>query len=155
MEVKRITSLLSPHVTLRKLNLVLVEILTNAIFYGIRKEDPDKKELWNFDFELSERDAIRITVCQDDKKYAVSIVDNGGHLQKKDVLYWLHRQVSRNEDGVALGIGDSHGRGLFIARRYIDRLVINIARGRTTEIVIINYTREMYQGSKPLYINEL
>jgi len=153
--VRKIVGFLPPAVVQRKLNLVLVEILTNAIFYGIRKEDPDKKELWNYDFELSDKEAIEVTAAHDDKKYAISIADNGGRLEKKEVLYWLHRQVARDASGMPLGLNDTHGRGFFIARRYIDRLIINIARGRKTEIVIINYTGEVYQGSKPLYINEL
>lgn len=153
--VKNITAQLPEHSKLRKLNLVLVELLTNAIFYGIRKEDPEKKELWNYDFELKEHDAIRISVCQDSSKYAISITDNGGRLKKRDVLYWLHRQTTRDSSGVPVGLHDNHGRGLFIARKYIDRLVINIAKGRATEIIIMNYLNYETGHSKPLYINEL
>ena len=154
-EVKSITSCLPEDRVHNKLNLVLVELLTNAIFYGIRKEDPDKKEKWNYDFILNDDEAIKITVGWNDRSYGISIVDSGGRLEKNDVLYWLHRQVARDELGMPLGIGDSHGRGLFIARRYIDRLIINIKPHQKTEIIILNYTTEVYQGSKPLYINEI
>ncbi|MBD3393714.1 MAG: response regulator [Chitinivibrionales bacterium] len=154
-DVKQITEVLPPGPAGKKLNLVLVELLTNAIFYGIRKENPERKEEWDYEFELFDSDAIQITAGWDSRKYAISITDNGGRLQKKDVLYWLHRQVAHDDAGVPVGIGDSHGRGFFIARRYIDRLVINIAPAKKTEVVIINYTAEVYQGSKPLYINEI
>ncbi len=50
---------------------------------------------------------------------------------------------------------DSHGRGLFIARKYIDRLIVNIDQKRKTEIIIINYFENTYKGFKPLYINEI
>jgi CheY-like chemotaxis protein/anti-sigma regulatory factor (Ser/Thr protein kinase) len=154
-DVKQISALLhdtDPH---RKTDLVLAEILTNAVFYGIRHENPERKDRWNFNFELDDTEAAAITVCRDSSKYAVSIADRGGLLKKKDVLYWLYRQSSHNETGAPLGVDDSHGRGLFIARRYIDRMIINIDAGKQTEIIIMNYTSDKYQGSKPLYINEI
>lgn len=142
-------------VEIKKLELVLVELLTNAVFYGIRGEPPERKETWNHDFELSEKEAIQITALWDDKKYAIAIEDKGGRLKKQDVLYWLNRQIGKDERGLPLGIMDSHGRGLFIARKYIDRILINIAANERTEIIIINYYNEEYSGFKPLYINEI
>ena len=139
----------------KRLELVLVELLTNAIFYGIRREPPEKKEMWDHDFELSEDEAIHIKALWDDKKYAISILDKGGRLKKEDVLYWLHRQIDKDDRGLPLGVMDSHGRGLYIARKYIDRVLINIDTNKRTEIIIINYYNEQYSGFKPLYINEI
>jgi len=139
----------------RRLELVIVELLTNAIFYGIRNESPDNKEFWVHDFELTEDKAIQISVSSDAEKYGISVVDSGGRLKKSDVLYWLHRQVARDENGLPLGLYDSHGRGFYIARRYIDRLIVNIDKAKQTEVIIINYYSNTYQGYKPLYINEL
>lgn len=139
----------------KKLELVLVELLTNAIFYGIRHESPENKELWNHNFILSDNEAVVVTLAKDDDKFAISINDNGGKLKKKDVLYWLHRQISQDDEGLPLGLYDSHGRGLFITRKYIDRLIINIDQSHRTEIIIINYYNNDYLGYKPLYINEL
>jgi CheY-like chemotaxis protein len=42
----------------KKVELVLIELLANAVFYGIRKEKADQKETWNYDFELSDDEAI-------------------------------------------------------------------------------------------------
>lgn len=151
----RIIALLPPTSVPAKLELVLIELLTNAVFYGVRNESPDKKESWNHDFELGAEEAVLTTVMWDAEKYAVSIVDTGGRLKKKDVLYWLNRQVSRDEQGMPLGLFDSHGRGLFIARKYIDRMVINIDRDHKTELIIIGYHDKTFEGHKPLYINEL
>ncbi len=139
----------------KRVELVIVELLTNAIFYGIRNEVPDKKELWSHDFLLPEEQAIQVSVARDDQKYAISISDLGGRLKKYDILYWLNRQISRNQDGLPLGLYDSHGRGFFIVRKYIDRLIINIDQARRTEIIIINYFSRVYKGYKPLYINEI
>lgn len=139
----------------KRLELVIVELLTNAIFYGIRRESPEKKETWYHDFELSEDEAIHIKALWDDRKFAISILDKGGRLKKEDVLYWLHRQISKDDRGLPLGVMDSHGRGFYIARKYIDRVLINIDTDKRTEIIIINYYNEQYSGFKPLYINEI
>jgi CheY-like chemotaxis protein/anti-sigma regulatory factor (Ser/Thr protein kinase) len=138
-----------------RLELVIVELLTNAIFYGIRNEIPDRKETWEHDFVLTDDEAITVTIARDSEKYAVSICDVGGRLKKTDVLYWLNRQNSRDQNGLPVGLYDSHGRGLFIARRYIDRLIINIDKARRTEVIIINYYSDTFKGHKPLYINEI
>jgi len=142
-------------VTSKKLELVIVELLTNAIYYGVRRESPEDKSVWQHDFELSSEEAIVLSVVMDDEKYAVSVTDNGGHLTKQDILYWLNRQSNKDKSGLPEGIFDTHGRGLFIARKYIDRLIINIDPAKKTEVIIINYLSNVYQGYKPLYINEL
>ena len=152
---RKIIEFLPPSDDYKKLELVLVELLTNAIFYGIRKESPEMKETWEHDFELSLEEAIQIKTLWDDKKYAISILDKGGKLKKHDVLFWLNRQIGRDEKGLPIGILDSHGRGLYIARKYIDRILINIDTDAKTEVIIINYYNEEYSGFKPLYINEI
>ncbi len=154
-DAKRIVSLLPSWAGHGKLNLVLIELLTNAVFYGARNENPKHKESWKYNFELSEDQVVRVSVIWDNQKYAVSILDKGGRLRKKDVLYWLHRQTARDGNNMPLGVYDSHGRGFYIARQYIDRLIINIAPQEKTEVIVINYLDDKYQGSKPLYINEI
>jgi anti-sigma regulatory factor (Ser/Thr protein kinase) len=154
-DAEAITRFIGEKDRIHRLELVLVELLTNAIFYGIRNEAPDRKELWGHDFELPEDQAIVVTVARDSEKYAISVCDTGGRLKKSDMLYWLNRQVSRDNSGLPIGIYDTHGRGLFIARKYIDRLIVNIDQKRKTEIIIINYFENTYKGFKPLYINEI
>ena len=154
-DAERIISFLPQRAYRKKLNLVLIELLTNAVFYGIRKEKPEEKEGWVYEFDLSDEDAINVSVMYDDKKYAISVRDKGGRLKKMDVLYWLHRQVARDESGIPLGVFDTHGRGFFIARKYIDRLIINIHEGKQTEVIILNYYDPVFQGSKPIHINEI
>ena len=139
----------------KKLELVIIELLTNAIFYGIRKESAENKEQWEHDFTLPDEEAVSVVVAKDPEKFGISISDSGGRLKKHDVLYWLHRQIAHDADGLPLGLYDSHGRGLYITRKYIDRLIINIDHSRQTEIIIINYFQNTYIGYKPLYINEL
>jgi CheY-like chemotaxis protein len=150
-----IISHLPPVEKTNRLELVLIELLANAIFYGVRNESGGEKEQWTYDFELTEKEAIVVTSMFDDKKFAISISDKGGRLNKYDMLYWLHRQLKTDDSGVPLGLYDSHGRGLYIARQYIDRMIVNIDKNKQTEIIIMNYLSDKYLGYKPLYINEL
>ncbi len=154
-DAEKIVQMIDDKEEANRLELVVVELLTNAIFYGIRNELPDRKETWQHDFVLTDDKAITVEIAKDREKYAVSICDVGGRLKKTDVLYWLNRQNSRDRNGLPVGLYDSHGRGLFIARRYIDRLIINIDHSRRTEVIIINYYSDTFKGFKPLYINEL
>lgn len=139
----------------KRLEVVIVELLTNAIFYGARQESPERKDEWDVHCELPDDKAIVVTVTRDEESYGISVCDEGGRLKKTDVLYWMNRQISRDEKGLPVGIFDMHGRGLFIARRYIDRLIVNVQPGVRTEVVIINYYNKTFYGYKPLYINEI
>jgi CheY-like chemotaxis protein len=150
-----ITELIGDNKRSKRLEVVIVELLTNAIFYGIRSESPERKDEWDVNCELPEDKAIAVTVIRDDEKYGISVCDKGGRLLKSDVLYWMNRQIERDTSGLPVGLFDAHGRGLFIARRYIDRLIVNVHSGVKTEIIIINYFNKTFYGFKPLYINEL
>jgi CheY-like chemotaxis protein len=155
VDAQRIVSSLPVVDKSNKIALVFIEILANAIFYGVRNEAGDKKDTWNYDFVLSDEEAIIVTSMNDSEKFAVSIMDKGGRLKKNDVLFWLHRQLHIEDNGLPLGVFDSHGRGFFIARQYIDRMVINIDKNKQTEIIIMNFLSNTYKGYKPLYINEI
>lgn len=139
-----------------KMELVLVELFTNAVFYGARSDAPDEKDQWDHTFSLPVENSIEVLLVEDCEKIVVSITDNGGKLKKKDVLFWLNRQVQKSEDGIPIGAFDTHGRGLFFVRKYIDRLLINVQSGEKTEIIIMNYFNPANVAEfKPLHINEL
>jgi CheY-like chemotaxis protein len=154
-EVRKVVSDLPKPFQTRRLELVVLEVLTNAIFYGVRHETAHHRETWDYEFELPEEEAIEVSVFSDNEKCAVSVVDNGGRLKKADVLYWLYRQVTPGEGNAPIGMYDEHGRGFFIARKYVDRVVVNIERGKRTEVVLMNYLTGSSGVYKPLYINEL
>jgi CheY-like chemotaxis protein len=154
-EVHRITAGLPQAFRTDRLKLVLLEMLTNAIFYGIRKESAQNRQEWEYSFELTPQEAITVSVMQDEGKCALSVVDNGGRLKKADVLYWLYRQLTHGENEEPIGIYDTHGRGFLIARKYVDRVVVNIERGKRTEVILMNYLEGAGISYKPLYINEL
>ena len=137
------------------LRTVLVELLTNAVFYGARKEKGEDKSQWRKDFVLSIDEAISVQHAEDSEKIGFSIVDKGGHLNKKTILYWLNRQITPAQNGLPAGLFDSHGRGLFIVRKSVDQLQIHVDPGRRCECIIINYKKPLSRRFKPIRIIEI
>jgi CheY-like chemotaxis protein len=133
----------------------LVELMTNALFYGARDEQGDKKSDWVKDFQLPEEEAVLVRVCVDREKLGVSILDRGGKLDKNTVLYWLDRQTTHDENGLPHGIFDIHGRGFFITRKSVDRFIVNIERGKRCEAIVFNYFDAKTHHNKPILINEI
>jgi CheY-like chemotaxis protein len=158
-QIDEISESLSEHYsgtpTHNKFKVVLIELMTNALFYGARNEAGDKKQEWVKDFRLADEEAVIVTACLDKEKLGVSVLDGGGKLDKHTVLYWLDRQTTHDENGLPMGIFDYHGRGFFITRKYVDRFIINIEKGKRCECCIFNYFEEKYAGNKPLIINEI
>ena len=138
-----------------KLRTVLSELLTNAVFYGARNENGAQKNEWNTTFELPENEAICITHGQDAEKVGISISDPGGRLNKKTLLYWLHRHTVKGPNGLPQGIFDTHGRGLYIARKLVDRLLIHVDPGKHCECIVLKYHKAQESNLKPLHIIEL
>jgi CheY-like chemotaxis protein len=152
---RKISDFLGDRGRARHLEMGALELLTNAVFYGARREPPERKDQWKLDCELPLDKAIVVTAARDKEKYGLSVCDDGGRLRKSDVLFWMNRQARRDENGLPVGVGDEHGRGLFIARRFFDRLIINVLSGKRTEVILINHNGRKYSGYKPLYINEI
>jgi CheY-like chemotaxis protein len=132
-----------------ELRLVLDEIVTNALYHSPRDEQGREKYKEFSNISLAPDETIYIRCAIDGEKYAVSILDNQGSLTKETVLYKIDRHIKGE------GILDDDGRGIFMSRIFADRLVVNIDPGKKTEVIIINYRNKIYQGFKPLYINEL
>lgn len=139
----------------RKFRLALGEVVINAFFYGAREERGDQKSTWRFDGELAPEEEIQVLWARDGEKVGVAVCDQKGRLTKKEVLYWLERNTTKRPDGLAEGIMDDHGKGLYITRETIDRFIINIDRGRRTEVVMLNYREGLYDGHQPLWIHEV
>lgn len=151
----RLTELYGKESNAQKLNTVLVELLTNALFYGAKDEDPTDKSTWDKEFTLDPEHRIRVCHGNDGQKTGFSISDNGGKLDQKTILYWLDRQLTRADNGLPQGVFDTHGRGLFITRQYVDRLIVNVEKGKQCECIILNYDTEPPTPFKPLRINEI
>jgi CheY-like chemotaxis protein len=129
--------------------ILLEEIITNAIYHAPVDGSGKKKYEKHTPVVLDAREAISLTLGRDSEKYGVAVMDPSGQLTKETVLYRLDRHIHGE------GMLDENGRGLHMSRMYADRLIINIRRNVSTEVIFINYFDEKYRGSKPLYINEV
>ncbi|NLL13830.1 MAG: response regulator [Fibrobacter sp.] len=131
------------------MKLILDEIITNAIYHAPLRDDGTEKYQEFTDIDLEPQEYIYVECGYDREKYAVSVTDLQGRLTKDTVLYKIDRQITGE------GLLDDSGRGLHMSRLFADRLIINIAPNRRTEVILINYFANKYRGYKPLYINEL
>lgn len=139
----------------RRFRQALGEVVINAYFYGGKDERGDQKQKWEFGGELEPGREIVIAWGSDEEKVGISVTDFKGRLTKQSVLYWLERNTARKRDGTALGLTDTHGKGLYITRKIVDRLIINIEREKRTEVVLLNYKEGLYTGHRPLWIHEV
>ena len=140
---------------INKIKTSLSELITNAIFYGAKNEDGSNKASWVREFELAPEDAIEVYHGKDSEKAGFAIVDKGGKLNSKTILHWLERQYTVGDNGLPKGIFDTHGRGLFISRKFADRMIINVEHQKMSECIILNYFNKIESRSKPLLINEI
>jgi DNA-binding NarL/FixJ family response regulator len=132
-----------------ELRLVLDELVTNALYHSPRDAKGNEKYREFSNIVLQENEYVTLECVIDDEKYGVGIIDHQGSLSKETVLYKIDRHIKGE------GILDDSGRGLFMSRIFADRLIVNIDPGKKTEIIVLNYRSPLYQGFKPLYINEL
>jgi CheY-like chemotaxis protein len=131
------------------LKLVVDEMITNAIYHAPSGGDgKDKYSAYN-NITLSPEEYVWVECGFDHEKCGVSITDMKGRLTKEIALSKIHRQLSGD------GLLDTSGRGIHISRLIADRMIINIDRGKKTEIIVMNYRNHAYHGYKPFYINEL
>ncbi len=131
------------------MKLILDEIITNAIYHAPTLEDGSEKYQEFSDIVLEPHEYIHIECGYDSEKYAVSVTDRQGRLNKERVLYKIERQITGE------GLLDDSGRGIHMSRLFADRMIINIDPHKQTEVILINYFSNKYRGYKPLYINEL
>jgi len=129
--------------------ILLEELITNAVYHAPVDQSGKEKYEKHSRVDLQEHEAVRATLGMDSEKYGVSVMDTSGKLTKEQVLFRIDRHVH------AEGVLDESGRGLHMSRLYADRLIINIKKNESTEVIFINYIDKKYKGYKPLYINEL
>ncbi len=68
----------------------------------------------------------------------ISVTDFYGTADRNEILYRLERQTAADpKTGLPIGLGDFHGRGLFITREHTDNLVFNIEPGIKTEVILM------------------
>jgi DNA-binding NarL/FixJ family response regulator len=129
----------------------VIEAITNAVYHVAKLPNGSLKyEKGQHIPQLEESEYVYVYFAQDMEKIGIAIVDQGGRITADEILYWLDRNIS------GTGLMDTHGRGVYLIHRLVDRVLINIAPGRRTEILMLNYLRpSQTQANKPIYINQL
>jgi DNA-binding NarL/FixJ family response regulator len=131
------------------IQILLEELITNAVYHAPVDEAGKVKYEKHSDVSLQPDEVVQIALGRDSEKFGISVCDTSGKLTREQVLFRLDRHIH------AEGILDENGRGLHMSRLYADRLIINIRKGHTTEVIFLIYTEKKYKGFKPLYINEV
>jgi DNA-binding NarL/FixJ family response regulator len=129
----------------------LMEGVTNAVYHACRNSDGSFKYQKGQRIEqLEDNEQVSVYYGKDADSIGLAIVDQGGNFSASEILYWLERNMS------GTGMMDTHGRGVFLMHRLVDRLLINISPGHKTEIIMLLYLDEnrSAQYNKPIYINQ-
>lgn len=135
---------------LNDLLTAVIEAITNAVYHVAKLPDGSLKYDKGQHIErLEESEYVYIYYGQDLERIGIAIVDQGGRITADEILYWLDRNISGS------GLMDTHGRGVYLIHRLVDRLLINIAPGQRTEIIMLNYLGQPPSPNKPIYINQL
>lgn len=135
----------------RTFRRVLVEVVTNAVYYGSLDENGARKLEWATDVALTRDQVVYVFFGSGDSGFGCSVVDRGGRLSKAQVLQWL--EANRVSGGLLLN-DENHGRGLHITRRSLDRVVINIRSGDRTEVILLRDDTAQRPPQRPLLIHE-
>ncbi len=135
---------------LNDLLTAVIEAITNAVYHVAKLPDGSLKYEKGQQIErLEENEYVYIYYGQDLERIGIAIVDQGGRITADEILYWLDRNIS------GTGLMDTHGRGVYLIHRLVDRVLINIAPGQRTEIIMLNYLDQPPSPNKPIYINQL
>jgi hypothetical protein len=153
--IERVLESFEDEAVRRKFRLGLGEIVINAFFYGAKDGDGSRKEQWDMEGRVPEGQEVEIAWGVDGGKSGIAVRDRKGKLTKREILHWLDRNSTKTDKGLAIGILDEHGKGLFITRETVDRVIVNIARNRQTEVIMLNYRDGLYNGHRPLWIQEV
>lgn len=128
---------------------VLLEAVTNAVYHVNTLPDGSLKYTKGQVIEqLEANEQVEILFGRDSQSIGISITDQGGRMTAEQVLYWMDRNISGS------GLLDTHGRGMYLMHQLTDRLLINIAPGERTEIILLDYLGAMRSNNKPIYINQ-
>jgi anti-sigma regulatory factor (Ser/Thr protein kinase) len=126
--------------------LVLEEMVNNALFHAFANERGEERyQVAHFE-QLAPGERIEIEFGNDAEAIGFAVTDNGGRLQPATIIEKLARQYNRE------GIFDESGRGLYLSRMFSSLLVINIEKGKRTQMVAI-FGEKREDAIKPLCVN--
>jgi hypothetical protein len=143
---------------LERLEIVTDELITNAL-YNAPVDEHGRARFAHFsrreDFELAPHEAIVVRVLVDEARVGISVRDPFGSLGTDTVLAYLAKCLRAGADQIDDKAGGA-GLGLFTCFEALSHFVINLARGRATEMIgLIHLSasfREFARRSKSLNV---
>ncbi|MBI2568186.1 MAG: response regulator [Candidatus Schekmanbacteria bacterium] len=111
--------------------LVLDEMIENAAYNAPQEKDGSKRYERGMDIVLSDAEVVTVAFGCDRRYFGFSVSDALGTLSREDILRNLDRALNR---GPAV-IAEHGGGGFFLMRRFIDRFIVNIERGKRTDCI--------------------
>jgi len=128
----------------------VIEAVTNAVYHVAKLPDGSLKyEKGQVIEQLDESEYVYFYYAADADKIGIAIVDQGGRMTADEVVFWLERNISGSN------LFDTHGRGVYLMHRLADRVLVNIASGRRTEIIMLTYFSSDFRNNKPVYVNQV
>ncbi len=128
----------------------VIEAVTNAVYHVAKLPDGSLKYEKGQTIEaLESNEYVYFYYGTDNEKIGISIVDQGGRMTADEVIFWLERNISGSN------LLDTHGRGVYLMHRLADRVLVNIASGKRTEIIMLTYFTSDFRSNKPIYINQI
>lgn len=143
---------------LERLEIVADELITNAL-YNAPVDAQGRPRFAHLsrreDFELGANEGIVVRVLVNEQRVAISVRDPFGSLGTETVLAYLAKCLRAGSDQIDEKPGGA-GLGLFTCFEALSHFVINLARGRATEMIgLIHLTssfREFARRSKSLNV---
>ncbi|HNT35815.1 MAG TPA: response regulator, partial [bacterium] len=122
------------------LRLVVDEAIANAACH------PRGDDLPRDGFVLPEEEAVEVHYARDLETIAFNVVDRFGNLNTQTILAYLERCINPTEDALTA----ERGRGLFLIRSLVDKMIINIKKGVRTEVIMLVHPRQRPRDQRPL-----
>jgi anti-sigma regulatory factor (Ser/Thr protein kinase) len=134
------------------LSTVLMEALTNAVYHAPRNRAGAKKYDKGQPIDaLEPNEHVSVSYGWNGEVMGISIRDQWGSVNVRDMLFWLSRNVSGE------GLFDTSGRGMYLMHTLVDRCVINLnplgTRGAMTEVILLKRPISLPNTPKLLWIN--
>lgn len=127
------------------LRLVVDEAISNAACH------PSGNNGTQSEFALSEDNAVELHYARDFETIAFNVVDRFGKLDTRTILAYLERCINPTQDALTA----ERGRGLFLIRSLVDKMIINIKKDVRTEVIMLVHPRKRPRDQRPLLITEL
>ncbi|MGQ0505101.1 MAG: hypothetical protein ACT4TC_07240 [Myxococcaceae bacterium] len=117
---------------------VVDELLTNALYNA--PVDPAGKPLWstrarNVPITLPEQARVDVQLVSDGRRLGVSVTDPYGSLTREALLGHLAKRFRQGGNTLAARTEDGRGLGLITCLRSLTHLIVNLDRGRRTEMI--------------------